>query len=215
MGPKTMGQDKMLVIIDYGMGNVRSVAKAFEILGVNVLISNNADDIKKAERIIMPGVGAFSDGIERLKKLNLINALKDEILIKKKPFLGICLGMQLIAKQSEEFGIHKGLGWVDAEIKEFKFNDKRLKVPHVGWNNINIKKEGDLFNGIKDGTEYYFVHSYFMSCKEDIVTATCNYGIEFVSAIQKDNIFATQFHPEKSQTVGLKLLENFINWENK
>lgn len=204
----------MLVIIDYKMGNIRSVAKAFEILGADAIISNKIEDLKKAERLVLPGVGAFSDGMKNLKELGLMESLNEEVIKNKKPFLGLCLGMQLIARESEEFGKHKGLGWLNAEIKEFKFEDKSLKIPHVGWNNINIKKAGELFDGIKNGAEYYFVHSYCMSCNEDITTATCDYGIEFVAAVQKGNIFATQFHPEKSQTAGLKLLKNFLNWKN-
>lgn len=204
----------MLAIIDYKMGNIRSVAKAFEILGADAIISNKIEDLKKAERLVLPGVGAFSDGMKNLEELGLMEALSEEVIKNKKPFLGICLGMQLIARESEEFGKHKGLGWLNAEIKEFKFEDKSLKIPHVGWNNINIKKTGGLFEGIKNGAEYYFVHSYYMSCNEDITTATCNYGTEFTAAVQKGNIFATQFHPEKSQTAGLKLLKNFLNWKN-
>jgi len=203
----------MLAVIDYKMGNIRSVAKAFELLGADVIITSKAGDIEKAERLVLPGVGAFSDGMRNLKELNLINILNKEIVNNKKPFLGICLGMQLLAKESEEFGRHEGLGWVDAEIKGFKFENNKLKVPHVGWNNINIKKPNDLFGGIKNSAEFYFVHSYYMFCKEEIITADCDYGIRFAAAIRQDNIFATQFHPEKSQTTGLKLLNNFLNWK--
>jgi len=203
----------MLAVIDYKMGNIRSVAKAFELLGADVIITSKAGDIEKAERLVLPGVGAFSDGMRNLKELNLINILNKEIVNNKKPFLGICLGMQLLAKESEEFGRHEGLGWVDAEIKGFKFENNKLKVPHGGWNNSNIKKPNDLFGGIKNSAEFYFVHSYYMFCKEEIITADCDYGIRFAAAIRQDNIFATQFHPEKSQTTGLKLLNNFLNWK--
>lgn len=216
MGSEIMESNKMLVIVDYEMGNVRSVAKAFEMLGANVLISNKVDDIRKADHLVLPGVGAFGDGMKQLKKLGLIDVLTEEVLEKKKPFLGICLGMQLLAKDSQEFGQHKGLGWLDASVKAFDLKDKKLKVPHVGWNNIKLLKDHPLFKGLKQGSAFYFVHSYHMICENDeIVAATCDYGYDFDAIVAQDNIFATQFHPEKSQAVGLKMLENFINWNGK
>ena len=201
----------MIVIIDYGMGNLRSVEKAIKFCGGDPVVSNKIDDLKKAEKIVLPGVGAFGEGIKNLKKYDLIKTLGNEVLVNKKPFLGICLGMQLLAKRSYEFGEHKGLGWFDADVKKFSFNNK-LKVPHVGWNDIIIKKEISLFDKISlRNPSFYFVHSYYMKNNnpEDIV-ATCNYGFEFTAAINKENIFATQFHPEKSQNNGLNLLTEFV-----
>jgi len=193
------------------MGNVRSVAKAFELLQVKTLISRKSEDIVKADWLVLPGVGAFADGMNNLKKFGLIEILSQEVLQKKKPFLGICLGMQLLAKSSEEFGEHQGLDWLDASVKAFNFKDRRLKIPHVGWNNIKFKEDCSLFNGIKQNTVFYFVHSYYMDCADkNLVVATCDYGGEFTAAVQKQNIFATQFHPEKSQIHGLELLQNFL-----
>lgn len=213
MGPETLGQNKMLAIIDYGMGNLRSVEKAFKLLCRNVVISNEIKEIKKADYLVLPGVGAFSDGIKNLNKGGLAETLAEEVLKNKKPFLGICLGMQFLARDSEEFGKHKGLGWLDASVKAFNFKGNILKIPHVGWNSINIKKDCPLFSGVKRNADFYFVHSYYLACdSDDIVTATCNYGFDFPAAIQKDNIFATQFHPEKSQISGLKILENFLEY---
>ncbi|MBI4779008.1 imidazole glycerol phosphate synthase subunit HisH [Candidatus Falkowbacteria bacterium] len=203
----------MIVIVDYNMGNVRSIAKALESLGVKVLISNKKEDIKKADRLILSGVGAFADGMKNLKKLGLINFLNQEVIKNKKLILGICLGMQLMAKDSAEFGLHKGLGWLDASVKEFNLKNKNLKIPHVGWNNVRIiDKKCSLLKGIKSGTDFYFVHSYHLICRlKNTVKAVCCYGDDFTAVIQKDNIFGTQFHPEKSQKFGLEILKNFIN----
>jgi len=213
MGPKTLGQDKMLVIVDYDMGNVRSVAKAFDILGVKTLISRRLDDIKRAGWLVLPGVGAFGDGMGNLRKFGLIEALTIEVLKNRKPFLGICLGMQLLARDSQEFGQQQGLGWLKASVKPFEFKDRSLKVPHVGWNKIRFKENCPLFNHLKQETAFYFVHSYYFECDSpELSAASCDYGMGFTAAVWQDNIFATQFHPEKSQLHGLKLLQNFINW---
>lgn len=194
------------------MGNVRSVAKAFELLGNEMVISNKTNDIKKAAALILPGVGAFADGMKHLEQYGLIDILSEEVVKNKKPLLGICLGMQLLAKTSEEFGLHQGLGWLDAEVKPFRFENQDLKVPHVGWNDIQFKEGSPLFRGLRKDPVLYFVHSYHLVCPDNIVIAECNYGYKFVAAIQQNNIFATQFHPEKSQTVGLKILNNFVNY---
>jgi len=205
--------DNKIVIINYKMGNLRSVQKAFEKVGCNAIITNDHDTIKKADKIVLPGVGAFKDGMKHLKQLDLINILNEEVLINKKPFLGICLGMQLIANKSYENGETRGLGWVNAKVVKFDFSShiKKLKVPHVGWNNINFKNRNILFNNISDNSDFYFVHSYYLETNEDVVTSITDYGINFVSSINKENIYAFQFHPEKSQVVGLKILENFVN----
>jgi len=214
MGSETLGQDKMLVIVDYDMGNVRSVAKAFDILGVKTLISRSPEEIKKADWLVLPGVGAFGDGINNLKKFGLIEVLTTEVLKNKKPFLGICLGLQLLARDSQEFGQQRGLGWLPASVKPFQFKDRSLKVPHVGWNQIKFKESCPLFTGLKQETTFYFVHSYYLDCDSpELAAASCDYGGEFTAAVWQNNIFATQFHPEKSQLYGLKLLQNFINWQ--
>ncbi len=213
MGSEILEQNKIVVVIDYGMGNMRSVAKAFEYLGCQTVISSNPDDIKRADYLVLPGVGSFGRGMDNLKRLNLIELLSDEVLNKKKPILGICLGMQLMADDGEEFGYHKGLGWIRFSVKKLEADGRMLKIPHVGWNNTAIKKDCFLFKGFVQDPVFYFVHSYHMVCdSDDIIAATCNYGKDFAAAVQKGNIFATQFHPEKSQILGLKLLENFINW---
>jgi imidazole glycerol-phosphate synthase subunit HisH len=202
-----------IVIIDYNMGNLRSVQKAFEKVKCDVVISNNHAVIKTADKIVLPGVGAFKDGMKNLAKLGLIDILNKEVTENKKPFLGVCLGMQLIANKSYEKGESKGLAWVDAEVVKFNFSnsDKKLKIPHVGWNNVNYKNDNKLLKDIPNNSDFYFVHSYYFKTNEDIVTSTTDYGIDFVSSIKKNNIYAFQFHPEKSQQVGLQIIENFKN----
>ncbi len=201
-----------IVIIDYGMGNLRSVQKAFEHVGVNTLISCDHQDIRNASKIVLPGVGAFKDAMENLHSLNLIELLNEEVIQKKKLFLGICLGMQLIATKSYEFGETKGLGWIDAEVT--RFPDTELKIPHVGWNSVGYENHSPLYEGIVENSDFYFVHSYYFNADRKYATGICDYGVSFIASIQKENIFATQFHPEKSQTSGLKIIENFVNLEN-
>ena len=196
------------VIIDYGMGNLRSVQKAFEYIGTNALVTRDPTLIQSASKIVLPGVGAFKDAMANLHSLGLIDLLNEEILEKKKLFLGICLGMQLIATKSYEFGEAQGLGWIDAEI--IRFPDSELKIPHVGWNSVKFANSSPLFDTIPDNSDFYFVHSYFVKVEDEknsILKTT--YGIEFDSAIQKDNIYGAQFHPEKSHKFGMKLFENF------
>ena len=203
-----------IIIIDYKMGNLRSVQKAFEKVGCNkVIISSDHDVIKSADKIVLPGVGSFKDGMKYLKELNLIELLNDEVIKNKKPFLGVCLGMQLLATKSYENGETNGLGWIDAEVIKFDFKsiNKKLKIPHVGWNNVILKNKNILFKDVQNGSDYYFVHSYHFTTNEDIITSTTNYGFDFISSVNKENIYAFQFHPEKSQAVGLKIIENFVN----
>jgi len=194
------------------MGNLRSVQKAFEKVGCDAIISNEIDTIKNADKIVLPGVGAFKDGMKHLAELNLIDILNEEVIINKKPFLGICLGMQLLSKKSYENGQTNGLGWIDAEVVKFDFKDfdKKLKIPHVGWNNTSYKNKNKLFEKIPNNSDFYFVHSYHFHTQEDVITSNTDYGFDFISSINKDNIYAFQFHPEKSQTVGLQLIENFV-----
>ena len=210
---KNILSSNKIVILDYNMGNLRSVQKAFEKFGCDAIVTNNHDTIKNADKIVLPGVGAFKDGMKHLEELGLIDILNREVIINKKPFLGVCLGMQLIANKSYENGETNGLGWVDAEVIKFDFSNssKKLKIPHVGWNNVNFKNKNILLNAVPDNSDFYFVHSYYLHTQEDIVTSTTDYGFDFVSSVNKNNIYAFQFHPEKSQKVGLKILENFIN----
>ena len=206
-----------IVIIDYNMGNLRSVQKAFEKVGCDAIISNNLDIIRNAKKIVLPGVGSFKDGMQNLKELDLVEILNEHVIKNKKPFLGICLGMQLIATKSYENGETIGLNWVDAEITKFNFHteEKKLKIPHVGWNNVDFLKNNILFEGISNNSDFYFVHSYHFVTQENIVTSYTDYGFNFISSIHKENIFAFQFHPEKSQTVGLKLIKNFVNFKSE
>ncbi|MGE5473216.1 MAG: imidazole glycerol phosphate synthase subunit HisH [Ignavibacteriales bacterium] len=205
----------MIAIIDYGMGNVQSVYNTLDYIGEDAIITSDRKEIDNASHIILPGVGAFGDAMENLKQRGLAEVLDNQVIKKGKPFLGICLGMQLLAKVGHEHGHSEGLGWFEAEVVKFDFtNTEKMKIPHVGWDDINVKTQHPLFNKLKEGEfTFYFVHSFHMVCKEqkDIV-ATCDYGYEFTAIVGKDNIFATQFHPEKSQQNGLQIIENFVNW---
>lgn len=208
----------MIAIIDYGMGNLASIAKALEYVGGVVLVTKRIEDLQKAQKIVLPGVGAFAEGMAQLKKQEMVSVLNELVLKQKKPFLGICLGMQLLAKKSYEFGEYDGLGFIDAEVKKIDFlqANQKLSVPHVGWNNVQLKKESVLMEGVEDNSDFYFVHSYHMVCNDNSdVVGTTDYGREFTSIVGRENIFATQFHPEKSQKDGLKILENFVEWEIK
>lgn len=198
----------MIAVIDYGMGNLKSVSKALEAVGAKVIVTRDPKVIKKADRLVLPGVGAFADCMANLKKQNLIGPIK-EFIQTGRPFLGICLGLQLLFDEGEEFGRHKGLGILPGRVVRFHLS-KKFKIPHIGWNQILKKNENRLFQKIDDGSSFYFVHSYIVVPKEKkIVATTTDYGREFVSAIAKENIFACQFHPEKSQKNGLKLLQAF------
>ena len=203
----------MIVIVDYGLGNLFSVAKAFEMLGAAAKISSDPADIAQAERIVLPGVGAFGDGMAYLKAKGLDQALTTAVMSHKKPFFGICLGMQFLADTGYEFGEHQGLGWVPGSVRKLEVESQGLKVPHIGWNAVAVTKESPLWKGIKNESDFYFLHSYQLVCDDPtLVAGTTVYGETITAAITHDNIFATQFHPEKSQTNGLKLLENFIHW---
>lgn len=204
----------MIAIIDCGISNLRSIAKALEVVGGNVCVSNKANDIRRAERIVLPGVGAFGRAMKNLRGLGLIDVLARQVIEKKKPFLGICLGMQLLASESYEYGVHQGLSWLKATVKPFQFNNNNLRVPHMGWDDVVIESDSALFSDLEKKSTFYFVHSYYMDCDTPgIVAATCNYGGKFPAAVLKDNILGVQFHPEKSQKNGLTLLKNFVNWK--
>ena len=202
----------MIVIIDCQLGNLRNVQKAFERIGLDTKISNNIEDIQNADGYILPGVGAFGSAMEHLHSLNLVEPLRHNIMQKKKPILGICLGMQILGERGFEDGEHKGLGILPMTIQKLNTGEN-LPLPHIGWNNIEVKSSSILFEGIPPDADVYFVHSYHAVCNDnEIVAATSNYGTTFVAAIEKDNVFATQFHPEKSQAYGVKILENFANY---
>jgi len=195
------------------MGNLRSVEKSFNIYNRPVVITNDHKAISRADKIVLPGVGSIKDGMRELHRLQLINPLNEAVINDKKPFLGICLGMQLIAKKSFENGETKCLGWVNADVIRFNFTDKKnnLKVPHVGWNSVIYKNKCSLYDGIPNDSDFYFVHSYHYKIYEDVSTGETIHGDKFTSSIQKNNIYGFQFHPEKSQKAGLKIISNFLN----
>jgi glutamine amidotransferase len=202
----------MVVIIDYGVGNLGSIQNMLKKIGSNVKITNDANEIKSASKLILPGVGNFDYGMKNLESNNLIEILNDVVFNKKTPILGICLGAQLMTKSSEE-GEKNGLGWFDAEVVKFNFEKvTNLKVPHMGWDTVESIKENLLTKDLYINSKFYFVHSYYIksAIKNDIMFTT-HYGNEFISGLNKDNIFAVQFHPEKSHKYGLKLMQNFVN----
>lgn len=200
-----------MVIIDYGMGNVFSVQNALHALKTEVIISRDPAIIAQADHIILPGVGAFGEGMERLRAFKLLPVLEEEVIKNRKPFLGICLGMQFLATASEEYGVHEGLRWITGSVKRFERDEGVFRVPHIGWNEVQPRGENPLFREISNPV-FYFVHSYhFIADDKSTVVAVCDYGGEFTAAVQRDNIFGVQFHPEKSQKSGLQLLKNFLN----
>lgn len=212
----------MIAIVDYGMGNIRSVEKGFVKIGADVKVTSDARVIADAKGIVLPGVGAFRDCIKNLDNLKLLDNIVKEIQ-KGKPYLGICLGLQILFTESEEFGICRGLDVFNGRVVKFRFHmveDRKqttekdlpseLKIPHMGWNTVRLVKKPPLFNEMPDNSYFYFVHSYYVVPEDKgIVAGVTEYGIEFTSMVWKDNIFATQFHPEKSQELGLKILKGF------
>lgn len=201
---------KQVVIVDYKMGNLKSVMNALNHLGCDAIIADNKNEVSKAEAIILPGVGAFGMAMKNLTDLGLIEILNKKVIDEKTPFLGICLGLQLIAEDSEEKGFNKGLGWLPGHVRYIRTNE--LRVPLVGWNNTKIFKQEPIFKGMVDTPDFYYVHSYQLECDQEYIAATCEYGEPITAAVQHKNIFAVQFHPEKSQFNGLKLLKNFLNY---
>lgn len=205
----------MIAVIDYGLGNLRSVSKALESVGANVVVTSKPEEILKAEGVVFPGVGAFNKGMENLKEKGLIDAVYG-VVRKRIPFLGICLGLQLLFTESEEHGCISGLDIIKGKVRRFEGN---MKVPHMGWNQVQSPEHQStsnqlpaLFEGVADGEYFYFVHSYFVVPEDKgVITSLTEYGGEFVSSVQRDSIYAVQFHPEKSGTLGLRVLKNFIS----
>lgn len=202
----------MLAIINYGVGNLNSIKNALSKIGFESEITSRPDDIRKADKIIFPGVGSFDYAVNALSRLGLTEPLHNRVIIDKIPILGICLGMQLMSKRSEE-GRLNGFGWIDADTVKFDFTaiEKNLRIPHMGWNHIEVKRSGSILDNLYDEPRFYFVHSYHIKCaNSDNILAASNYGYEFTCAIIQDNIIGVQFHPEKSHKFGLQVLNNFV-----
>ena len=207
-----------IAIIDYESGNLKSVSKAVELASNNILnksdvkIINSANELKNFDKIVLPGQGSFKQCYQSLLSIDgIVDELTSGVLEKQKPILGICVGMQLFSSFGEEDGGSKGFDWIKGKVNKINLTDKNLKLPHMGWNNISINQKSKLFSGIENESHFYFVHSFAFDVEnEQFISATTNYSTEIVSAIEKDNIFGTQFHPEKSQANGIKILENFV-----
>jgi glutamine amidotransferase len=196
----------MIAIIDYGMGNLRSVQKGFERVGFETIVTNDPRKVREASAVVLPGVGAFGAAMERLKRSGLMEEIVRAIE-EGKPYLGICLGLQLLLSESEEGGRYEGMNLIEGRVMRFR---GKLKVPHMGWNQVRIVKPNPLLDGIPDNSYFYFVHSYYVVPEDrSLIAGTTEYGVEFTSMIWRDNLFATQFHPEKSQRLGLRILRNF------
>jgi imidazole glycerol-phosphate synthase subunit HisH len=207
MGRKGVGSG--IVIIDYGMGNLRSVQKAFEKIGVQAKVTRDKREIAGAKALVLPGVGAFRDCMDNLARHRLIDPILHSVE-KGKPYLGICLGLQILFSESEEFGSHRGLDLIRGRVVKFRA-DPEHKVPHMGWNAVELRREVPFLNGVESGDFFYFVHSYYVVPEEEEGISTVTpYGRSFVSSISRGKIFATQFHPEKSQQKGLQILQNFV-----
>lgn len=202
-----------VVIVDYGMGNIFSIQSALKYLGAEARLSGRPEEILSAERILLPGVGSFRRAMENLRSVGLDAVLREAALEQKKPLLGICLGMQLLGRSSTEDGFTEGLSLIDAPIERFSFEDTEIKVPHVGFNTVTAEQNSVLFRGLPRETDFYFTHSFRMPCGGNThVSGTCFHGNTFAAGVERENIFGTQFHPEKSQSNGLMVLKNFIEW---
>ena len=199
----------MIVIVNYGLGNLGSIKNMLTKIGSKSIISSKPDAISRADKLILPGVGSFDRGMSNLEKLKLIPVINKKVIEEKTPILGICLGMQLMTKNSQE-GKLKGLGWINADTIRFNKDDEKFIIPHMGWNNIILNKNHSILNNINRNSRFYFVHSYHVVCQNDSdILTTTNYGYDFVSAFQKNNIIGVQFHPEKSHRFGMQLLNNY------
>lgn len=200
----------MVGIINYGLGNLGSIQNMLKVIGEKSIISSDANDLQMCDKFILPGVGAFDAGMNKLNESGLTDFIKEVALVEKKPILGICLGMQLLGRKSEE-GILPGLGLIPFDNIKFRLGNTKLKIPHMGWDIVEMKKNIPLIKGLNGVQRYYFVHSYHAECDmEENVLMTCDYGYEFVAAVYKDNIMGVQFHPEKSHDFGMALLKNFV-----
>ena len=206
-----MTEKHKILIIDYGVGNHQSVANALAYLGYDFELSGDPQAIRNARAYVLPGVGAVGEAMKNLRQRKIIDVLGYEVLEEKKPILGICLGMQIMANSSEEGGQHKTLGWIDGRVVKLDVG-KELRVPQVGWNTVHVMKKDPLFTRAQENANFYFDHSYHFVCDEKYVSATCPYGKDIVAAVQKENIFGVQFHPEKSQANGLKVFRSFFNY---
>lgn len=202
-----------VVIIDYGVGNLTSVKNAFSMIGVEALVTSDTDAIKSADKLILPGVGAFGASMDGLRARGLIEVLRKEVLEKKKPILGICLGMQLFATKGFEYGEHEGLGFIEGSVKELSVGSSHMRLPHIGWNDVAVEKEFSLTKNFDHVPTCYFLHSFHMlPLRSEVIAGTTEYGDgSFVSVVEQGNIFGVQFHPEKSHVDGLQFLKNFID----
>lgn len=199
----------MITIVDYKVGNLGSIQNMLKKIGSESVITSDPKAISSAEKLILPGVGSYDSGVNSLKKYKLWDVLNEKVLNEKTPVLGICLGMQLLCNNSEE-GKEAGLGWIDAEVIRFRPQEKKFKIPHMGWNYVHTTKESKLFQGMYEDPKFYFVHSYYVDAKDDSSLAKATYEISFDAAVEKGNVLGTQFHPEKSHKFGMKLLNNFV-----
>tara|TARA_B100000575_G_C23143330_1_gene666184 strand:- start:12096 stop:12704 length:609 start_codon:yes stop_codon:yes gene_type:complete len=201
----------MITIIDYGMGNIKSIENAFNFIGIETYTSSDYVEIEKSSKLIIPGVGSFKKAMENLSSLNLIPVLNEHVLVNQKPILGICLGMQIMAESGEEDGQTSGMGWIKGQVKKLRLNNTNLKAPHIGFNDTHCDQNNSvMFNGLNKITDFYYVHSYSLINTNAEVAHTA-YGEKIVAAIETNNIWGCQFHPEKSQTNGLSILKNFAN----
>jgi glutamine amidotransferase len=198
----------VIAVVDYGMGNLRSVAKALERVGARVDVTADAARIRAADAVVLPGVGAFGRCMENLRAAGLEDAVRDAAA-SERPFLGICVGMQILFEESEEFGPVAGLGILPGRVRRFASESPALKVPHMGWNDVDVRLPAPHLEGVRDGDSVYFVHSYYVDCDGSLAATMTDYAGTFASSVWRDNLFAVQFHPEKSQAVGLRLLANF------
>ena len=207
-------------IIDYGSGNIRSVSKSFERAAFEIkskpkiFVIESAQELKSMDRIVLPGVGSFGDCMDGIKSINsLFDTINAMVIQKSVPFLGICVGMQLLAKHSYEYGMHNGFGWIDAEVIPILIENNYMKIPHMGWNSIKILKKHEMFKNINNEEDFYFVHSYkFVTKDKDYIYSETTYGNSITSVVIKKNIVGTQFHPEKSQLLGIQFIKNFLEW---
>ncbi|MFH1741016.1 MAG: imidazole glycerol phosphate synthase subunit HisH [bacterium] len=203
----------MIAVIDYGTGNLRSVTNAFVALEAQVCVCDCPKDLGEADKIVLPGVGAFGDAMQDLHQHGWVEALEENVRRKGKPFLGICLGLQVLAGVGTEHGTHQGLNWIPGVVEKIVSDDPDLRVPHIGWNDVRFARhEEGLSSGLYETETFYFMHSYVLKPDDpDVVKGVCDYGIEFAACVEKDNLWATQFHPEKSHKAGLAILRNFVN----